>query len=415
MHYEIPVFFACVLLSGFFSGSETAMIGASRLRLRRLAEEGDATARSILDLVHQPRRLLAGILVGNNIVNILAAVVAGSYFTARYANEGMGALVATAVTTPIIVVFAEYLPKTLAALRPIRFARLIIRPLRGALVALTPIVWPLEMMTRPLGVLLRRKDGVGLADVRGAVAEGVRTGALDSVMARVLHGGLSLEWKTVADILVPRVDVVAVDTTATFDECLDMFRREGYSRLLVKEESLDRDVGYLAAKDLLSLPLREREGWVAARGVREALRVPETLALPRLLHQMRRSGVHLAVVKDEYGGTEGIVTLEDVLEEVVGEIRDEHDVEEMPPLRRLGSTVWLARGDLSLRDVNERLGLSLPAGESRTIGGYVAETLGRVPAKADVLTNPGVRLIVTAVEENRVLQVRIVKEEAPPE
>ena len=407
MPYQVPVFFACILASGFFSGSETALIAASRFRLRRLADEGDAKSQRVLELVRDPRLLLAGVLVGNNIVNVLAAVMAGTFFTALY-GPGMGAVLATAVSTPIIVLFSEFLPKTLAAVRPVQFSRAVGGSIRASLYALWPIVWPLEAITRPLGALLhKRGDAFGIAELRLAVAEGVRTGAVDETMARVLTGGLSLEWKTVGDILVPRVDVVGVEVGASHDECMDVFRAEGYSRLLVMEESLDADLGYLAVKDLARLDPQARRDWTARKGLRESLRVPTGMALPRLLGRMRRSGVHFAVVKDEYGGTEGIVTLEDVLEELVGEIRDEHDVGEIPPIRRAQRSIWLVRGDVAVKEVNARLALKIPAEEARTIGGYVAEALGRVPEQGDAVTHAGVRLVVDRVKANRVLQVRV--------
>jgi putative hemolysin len=408
---EISIFLACLVLSAFFSGSETALIGANRLRLRHLAGEGDLAARRILGLVEDPRRLLAGILVGNNIVNILGAIVMGSYFTGRYASQGVGAAVATIVSTPVLVLFGEFLPKAFAAARPIRFARLTSAPLFLVLRLISPIVWPLEALTRPLSKILRGRREIGLAEVRVAVAEGVRSGNLDRTLARVLEGGLSLEWKTAGDILVPRVDVVGVSADATFAQCLDVFRKEHYSRVVVTDGSLDAELGYLAAKDLLRLGAKEQEGWTARKAVREALRVPATLPLWKLLAQMRRSGVHLAIVKDEYGGTEGIITLEDVLEELVGEIRDEHDVEEVPPFRELPGGAWAVRGDVSVRAVNERLKLQLPAEEARTLGGFLAESLGRMPRKDDVITESGVRLVAAVVEDNRVLEVRV---EPPP-
>lgn len=404
---EIPVFLACLCLCAFFAGSETALIGSNRLRLRRLAGDGDARARRILELIEDPRRLLAGILVGNNICQNLAAVVAGSFFVTRYGNDGGAALAATAVATPLLVLFGDYLPKTFAASRPTRTARAIVRPLGVVLRLLTPAVWPLVALTRPLGNIVRGRRDIDLAEVRAAVAEGVRVGTLDRTLGRVLEGGLSLEWKTAGDILVPRVDVVGVDARATYAQCLEVFRREHYSRLVVTEGSLDAELGYLAAKDLLRLGPREQDGWTARQAVREALRVPATLPLWKLLAQMRKTGVHLAMVKDEYGGTEGIVTLEDVLEELVGEIRDEHDVEEVPPFRELPGGAYSVRGDVSVRAVNERLKLALPAEEARTLGGFFAETLGRVPRKGDVITEARAKLVAAEVEDNRVLEVRV--------
>jgi len=404
---EIALFVVCLIASGFFSGCETALMSANRLQLRRLAEDGDAGAERILTLVEDPRRLLAGILVGNNIFNVLAASLATSIFI-RLFPMGAGIAVATAVTTVMLVLFSEFLPKTLAAINPIAFGRRVAGAVQWTLLILSPVVRPLEALTRPLSALLRGAGSFGLADVRMAVAEGVRSGAIDSTMARVLRGGLSLEWKTVADVLVPRVDIVAVEADATFEECTDVFRKDKYSRLLVQDGNPDTDIGYLAAKDL-PLDEAEREGWTARGATREALRVLKSLPLPRLLARMRHSGVHFGVVKDEYGGTEGIVTLEDVLEELVGEIRDEHDVDEVPPLLVLGRDAWMVRGDVSVKDLSERLRLGFEASEARTVGGLVAEELGRLPRQGDSVEISNVRLIVERIEEKRVLQVRLEK------
>jgi len=407
---EIAVFLVCLLLSGFFSGSETALLSAGRLRLRRRADEGDDAAQRVLDLVERPRRLLAGILVGNNIVNVLAASVATLYCNRVFTNAATAATVAVAASTVLLVLFSEFLPKSFAALYPIPFARAVSRPIRLSLILLRPLVLPLELLSRPIGALVSRKrDRLGIAEVRLAVAEGVRTGTVDPALARVLRGGLSLEWKTVGDVLIPRVDVVAVDGKATFDECFDAFREEGFSRLLVMDETPDRDVGYVAAKDLLQLEEEARAGWTARQGARDALRVPHSLPLSELLATMRRSGVHFAVVKDEYGGTEGIVTLEDVIEEVVGEIRDEHDAEELSPVIEIRANLWLVRGDVPVKELNDRLSTSIAAGEARTIAGFVAESLGRVPRMKDTIESAGVRLVVTRIEENRVIQVRLSK------
>ena len=406
---ELLIFIACLFLSAFFSGSETALMSAGRLRLRRLAGEGDTRAQRIIDLVQDPRRLLAGILVASNIFNVLAASAATAYCL-RHFPEGTGIALATVVTTVLIVLFSDFLPKTIAAMNPISFSRRVIGPVRVALAVLSPAVVPLEALTRPLGALLRRnKDGFGIAELRVAVADGIRTGAVDQTMARVLRGGLSMEWKTVADALIPRVDIAAVEASSDYTTCRERFRQEKFSRLLVMDGTPDNDIGYVAAKDLTKLDERDVPTWLARDRAREALRVPATLPLPRLLARMRTSGVHFAVVKDEYGGTEGIVTLEDLLEELVGEIRDEHDVEEIPPILAVGQGVWLVRGDVSIKDVSDRLEIALDSGESRTIGGFVAQELGRLPAQGDVVEVEGHRVTVELIEDKRVRQVRVEK------
>jgi CBS domain containing-hemolysin-like protein len=406
---ELPIFLVCLVMSAFFSGSETALMAAPRLRLRRLRDEGDAHAGRVLDLVEDPRRLLAGILVGNNIFNVLAASSATA-LALRYLHEGTGMAVATASTTILLVLFSEYLPKTFAALDPIAFSRRVANIVRVALTLLAPLVLPLEAITRPLGKLIGRGHGVGLAELRIAVSEGVRSGAVDPTMARVLRGGLSMEWKTVADALVPRVDVAVIESKSDYTECRRRFREEKYSRLLVMEGSIDTDMGYVAAKDLANLEDSDIEGWTAGQGARQALRIPVTLPLPRLLARMRKSGVHFAVVKDEYGGTEGIVTLEDLLEELVGEIRDEHDVDEEAPVLAVGEGRWLLKGDVSVKDLYDRFAVQLDAEDSRTVGGFVAEELGRVPEPGDVIEGAGYKIRVEKVEDNRVMQLRLERE-----
>ena len=408
MDPEIPIFFGCLLLSAFFSGSETALLASNRLRLRALAKEGDAPAQRVLDLVADPRRLLAGILVGNNVFNVLAASAATALLVGRF-GETKGVIAATAVSTVLLVVFSEYLPKTLAAVHPIRMSRLLSQTIRGALVLLSPLVIPLEAITRPLGRMLGRStDAIGLADLRLAVSEGVSAGTLDATVGRVLRGALTFQWKKVEDVLVPRVDVKGVRADASFATCLDAFRREGFSRLLVTEgDDPDRDLGYLALKDLALVPEGDIRAWAAKDAVRESMRVPESLSLVDLLARMRRGTVHFAVVKDEHGGTEGIVTLEDILEELVGEIRDEHDRAEEPPIVETADDHWLVRGDVSVKELQDRLDLEIRREEATTIGGLIATELGRVAQEGDVVELGGFRLTVLSVRSRRVQRVKL--------
>jgi putative hemolysin len=415
MSHELPAFLACLVVSAFFSGSETALMSANRLKLQRLSGEGDERASDVLALVRDPRSLLAGILVGNNLVNVLASALATTYCLQRF-GQGTSLIIATAVTTTMLVIFSEFLPKTMAALHPVRWSRRVVKWIRGSLVMLTPLVRPLEWLAAPLQTLVKGgHDDVALADLGVAVAEGVKSGAVDPTMERVLKGGLSLDWKTASDVLIPRVDVSTLDATADYATCLARFRSEQYSRLLVIGESIDEDEGYLSARDFLMLEEKERTGWSAAQSMRDALRVPGGIKLPNLMARMRREGVHFAVVKDEYGGTAGIVTLEDVLEELVGEIRDEHDEDEIPPVRPLGEGAWAVRGDLSAREIEGRLQVRIDEEESRTIGGIVPAELGRIPGEGDWIDRPGCRITVTRVEENRVLEVRIERTEQPPD
>lgn len=412
---ELAIFLVCAAFSAFFSGSETALMSSSRLRLRRLASEGDHAARHVLALVHEPRKFLAGILVGNNVVNTLAASAATVWAVERY-GQTKGVALATSVSAILLVIFCEYLPKTLAAMNPLAAARLLVGPVRLVFFATRPLVLPLEALTFPLSrILRRRRDRFGLADLRVAVHEETEAGTVDETMARVLRGGLSLEWKTVSDALIPRVDIAGVDIHAKYDEVIDKLRRDKYSRLLVMEgANPDHDLGYLATKDLPFVPEAERASWSAGKSVRQALRVPRTLPLKLLLARMRRSGTHFAVVKDEHGGTEGIVTLEDVLEEVVGEIRDEHDQEESPPVTQVADGVWQVRGDVSVMELEDRLGIEISSEEARTIGGMLAEELGRLPREGDVVEMEHFRLAAERVSGRRVLAVRL-ERRAPAE
>jgi len=409
MALELVIFLVCLGLSAFFSSSETALLSANRITFRRLAAEGDRKAARALALVGEPRRLLAGILVGNNIVNTLATSAVTVYCVDTLGlGETKGVVFATAAATVSLVLFGEYLPKSTAAARPEALARLVAAPIGWALVLLKPAVLPLQLLSRPLGAVFRAKrEDLSLADLRVALAESMRQGSMDETLARVLRGGLSLAWKTVADALVPRVDVRAVDASASYDACLEVFRRDKYSRLLVMDGTPDADLGYLSIKDMSQVPVEQRATWKARDLVRQALRVPMTLPLSKLLARMRRSGAHFAVVKDEHGGTEGIVTLEDVLEELVGEIRDEYDVEESPPVREVAPNAWMVRGDVGVLEINDRLGLALDAERARTVGGLVAELLGRLPREGESVEANGARLVASRVTGRRVLEVRI--------
>lgn len=406
---ELVVFLVCLGLSACFCAAETALLTANRLRFRGLAAQGDRVARRVLALASDPRRLLAGLLVGNNIAQNLAASSVTVYFVKELAlGDSTGVAVATGVTTVALVLFGEYLPKTTAAAHPDAFARWLARPVQWALILLKPAVVPLQVLSRPLSAVFRAKrEDLSLADLRVALAESMRQGSMDETLARVLRGGLSLAWKTVADALVPRVDVRAVDAAASYDACLEVFRRDKYSRLLVMDGTPDADLGYLSIKDMSQVPVDQRATWKARDLVRQALRVPMTLPLSKLLVRMRRSGAHFAVVKDEHGGTEGIVTLEDVLEELVGEIRDEHDVEESPPVREVAPNAWMVRGDVGVLEINDRLGLALDAERARTVGGLVAELLGRFPREGESVEATGARLVASRVTGRRVLEVRV--------
>ncbi len=411
---ELVVLGLLLLFSAFFSGSETALFAANRLRLRHLKEEGSSRARVVLSLLDHPARLLSTLLVGNIFVNTAAAVVATATLV-RLLGRERGSLYAFVIVTLLLLVFGEITPKTVAAHRAERLSLLVARPVQWIGTLLTPINRVLSFVTnllaRPLGGHVDPDAPmVTQEEIQLLVRMGEEQGVLEQDEREMIHSIFEFGDTVVREVMVPRVDMICVEADDPVDALLDVVRTYGHSRVPVYHETVDQIVGLVHVKDLLS-GFREGQLVGTARDfTRPAHFVPDTKRLDELFREMRRKKVHMAIAVDEYGGTAGLVTIEDLLEEIVGPIQDEYDREEAP-IRKLNDRVALVNGAVHLEEVNAALDIALPAGEVDSVGGFVTSLLGHVPAKGEQVAYDGVELAVERVDGHRIAQVKITKAE----
>jgi len=404
---EILIILACLGLSAFFSSSETALL---RLRLHELDAE-EQTSRSpasvaARSLLNSTSRLLVTILLGNNVVNLLGAALA-SALAVRYLGEGAGVVTATVVMTVLVLVFAEVLPKAVAARYPVRVSTLNSLPLYLFHQAARPLHVAFDRFVEPIvhwiggGAegdttssaedLLRLARGAPLADGQRPTPESIIGGV---ARAAEMH---------VSDIMVPRTEIVAFPIETPPAELLEHIIDERFTRVPIYEESIDRIMGLVHLKDLIGAV---REGARSLNAIiKPVLRVPERKAILGLLADMQRAFAHLAIVKDEFGVTLGLVTQEDILEEIVGEIRDEFDREELLTIRRSDDDSFHALGRIKVLDFNRETGWEVPAERGDTLSGLVFNELGRAPRKGDVVRVPGYEIGVLDVSGARITEV----------
>ena len=399
----VVMLFVCVALSAFFSASETAYSALNRVRLKNMAADGRRGARKALELSDHYDQLLTTILIGNNVVNIAATAMATVLFTGLMGD--MGPTLSTVVMTLLVLIFGEVSPKTLAKERPERFAMAVARPLAVLRVILRPLDWCFSLLRRLLARMFKpEEDESHIEDeLMTMVDEAQHEGDMDVHEGELIRSAIEFNDQDAQSILTPRVDVTAIEDTATMEEAADLFRESGYSRLPVYHEDMDHVVGILHEKDFY---IRQHAGCNdICQIMQPPVWAPSTLKISKLLKLFQSTKTHLVILLDEFGGTEGLVTMEDVLEELVGEIYDEHDdvSEELVP-QEDGSLV--ADGSMQLSDLLERLGVEDDF-EADTVGGWAAEVLGCIPHPGDTFDAAGLHGQVTEMDKRRVTRLRV--------
>ena len=392
---------ALVILSSFFSASETAFTSLNRVRIKNMAAGGDQKAEKVLRLAENYDKLLSGILVGNNIVNILSASLATVLFVQLVGASGVS--LSTAVMTVVVLLFGEIAPKSIAKEHPEEIAFAFYPLLSLILKLLTPIIFLTTCWQKLIYRIVKPSDDKGITeeDLITIVEEAESDGEIDEHESELIRSAIEFNDLTAEDILTPRVELLAVEVTDSPDEIERTFLESGYSRIPVYEDNIDNIVGVLHEKDFFSL--RDR------RSVKDMMRAPLCVVpsthLSALLKLLQKTKSHLAVVMDEYGGLSGIVTMEDILEELVGEIWDEHD-EVVEDIKVLPDGQMIVRGSASLDDLRQHL--TIPdAFDSVTVNGWVLEVLGRFPQVGDVFQADGMKVSVEKVGKRRVELIRI--------
>lgn len=400
---ELLAMVICIVFSAYFSASETAFSSLNRARMKAMAEQGDKRAERVLALAEQYDRLLSTLLIGNNIVNIAVASI-GTVMFVRYYGD-MGATISTVVITIVVLIFGEISPKSLAKDSPERFAMLSAPLLRVLMWVLAPLNFLFSQWKRLLTVVFRVKDDRKLTqqELLVLVDEVEQEGGIDRDEGELLRSAIEFPDQEAEDILTHRVDLEAVQVSASREEVAKVFRETRYSRLLIYGEDLDDIQGVVHLKDFCDAP----EGASLKDLMTAPLFVPPSVKISALLRQLQRSKSHVAVVSDEFGGTLGIVTLEDILEELVGEIWDEHDEVEKP-VRQTGEGAYLISCAES-PEIMKDLFHEDPGDDNTTMGGWVAEQLGRIPVQGDTFLWEELKVTVTKTDGRRVLEVEVRK------
>lgn len=396
-------------LSAFFSSAETALTTVNRIRIMNLAEEGNKKASTLLKVIDDSGKMLSAILIGNNIVNISASSLATVLATDVLGSKGVG--IATGILTILILVFGEITPKTLATTSAEKLALAYAGIIHSIMIILTPVIFFINKLSRGFLFLLRvdpdaKTDVMTENELRTIVDVSHEDGVIESEERQMIYNVFDFGDSLAKDIMIPRVDMIFAHIDATRDELIDIFKKEKFTRLPVYEESTDDVIGILNMKDLL---LYDKDAEFNIRDIlREAYFTYEYKKTSELMIEMRKDANNLAIVLDEYGATAGLITLEDLLEEIVGEIRDEYDEDEENLIRNLSENEYLVEGSMKLDDVNDALGLTLDSEDYDSVGGLIIELLDRLPEEHEsVVTEDGIILEVEKIDKNRIDTVHL--------
>ncbi len=396
-------------LSGFFSSAETSMISVSKIRLRTLSEEGNKRADLVLKILNQQSKMLSAILIGNNLVNTSAASIASLI---AYSFGGAAVSIATFIITFLILVFGEITPKTWAT-KKAESLSLAYAPIIMLLMnVFTPVIWFVNLFSNLLLKLL----GVKSSDKNPSMTESeLRTimdvsheaGVIEEDEKDMMNNVVDLGDAKAKEVMVPRVHVVMAESTSSYQDLLNIFREEQFTRIPIYEDKIDNIIGLVNMKDLLLYDD------LTHFNIKDILRKPyftyENKKVSELLVEMKQSTFNLAIVMDEYGELAGIITLEDIIEEIVGDVHDEYDEHEENNIRQLSKNVYDVKGYLSLHDLNDALDLELDSEDFDSIGGLVIDALGRLPQTGDETTlHNGIKIRVLSIEKNRIEEVRLI-------
>ena len=409
---EIGQLIAIVILlalSAFFSSSETALTTVNQIRMRTLADAGDKRAANVLRVTSNPGKMLSAILIGNNIVNISASSISTTLATKIFGSAGAG--IATGVLTLLVLIFGEITPKTMATIKAESLSLKIATPIGFLMKIMTPLIFIINKLAFGLMFLLRvdtkaAQKKMTEEELRTIVDVSQENGVIEHEERDMIHNLFDFGDAEAKEIMVPRIDMTFVQADATYQEVLDIFREDMFTRLPVYEDSTDNVIGIINMKDFLL------QSDTPDFSVRNMLRDPyftyEHKNTADLFLEMRKSSISLAIVLDEYGVTAGLITLEDLLEEIVGEIRDEYDADEEDDITQISNREFYVLGSANLHDVSEALSLNFTSDDYDTIGGYCLGLLDHLPEKNEIIvTDNNILLRIDRMDKNRIERIYI--------
>ncbi len=406
---RIVVLIVCLALSAFFSGSETALMSLSKIRLRAMVDEGVKNAKLIQRVTDNSAKLLSAILIGNNVVNIGASALATVIATDIFGSKGAG--IATGVLTVLVLIFGEVTPKSFASDNAELVCRLCVKPIAFCMVIFTPFIFLLNIVTNIIFKIIGKKDNsapiVTENELRTMVDVSHEEGVLEVDEKEMITNVVDFRSSTAEEIMIPRIDMVAVPDDITYDDVVRVFKEERFTRLPVYNKTNDHIIGTLSFKDIMLLDSPEIDGFKVADYVKEPYFTYESKQCSRLFADMKKESISMAIVLDEYGGTAGIVTLQDLIEEIVGDIIDEirEDEEEIQSIKE---NEYLVEGSTRLDDVNDALGTSFENDDIESIGGYVIALLDRFPVTGETVEDKNARFFIEQTDKNRIVKLKII-------
>ena len=412
------LFLLFLLLSAFFSSSETAFIASNPYKLDYLEKKGSKRAKIIMRMLSKLDNLLATILVGNTLVNTAAASIATFIFVSFIPNKNHAILLATLVTTFLILIFAEITPKTYAAHNPIKLSFLFVQPIRFFSSLFYPFVRVFTLFPRLLFPSSRKRRAGFLGplnkeEIKVLLTVGIE--GMSSLRKKMISGVMDIGSRPIKEIMIPRPQVRAIEINSSKQQILDTVLSAGFSRFPVYRGRMDNIEGLIHTKDIIPYLVDNKE-FIIADLLRKPLFVPESASMEKVLIQMQEKANHLVFVVDEFGNMEGIVTLEDIIEEIVGEIQDEYDVKAEEWLSRVEENVYSVKGRASVKDVNERIPLDLPEKvEYTTLAGFFLHEFGKIPREGEILDYKGHQFIVEKVHRHHISSLRIILREEEKE
>ena len=405
---QMVIVIGLLCLSAFFSSSETAMMAVNKIRVRNLADAGLSSAKILVKILDNQPKMLSAILIGNNIVNISASSLTTVLVTEMFGNAYVGA--GTGALTLMVLLFGEITPKTTATLYSESMALKFAKPIYLIMQVLTPVIFIVDKLS--LGILLllhidpnKKQEAITEEELRTIVEVSHEEGVIESDEKKMIYNVFDFGDSVARDIMVPRIDMTFIDVNSTFEEVLEVFREEKYTRYPVFEETTDNVIGIVNIKDLILL--ESDKEFCLREHLREPLYTYEFKKTTELMMELRKTLNNIAIVLDEYGATAGLITMEDMLEEIVGEIRDEYDEDEEDLVKKLNAAEFVVDAAMKLDDLNDQIGLNLESEDYDSIGGFVIGLLDHLPEEGEEVAYENLRLVVEKVERNRIETIHI--------
>lgn len=398
-----------LLLSAFFSSAETALTTVNKIKMKTMADEGDKRAELVLKVTADSSKMLSAILIGNNIVNLSASSIATALAIRLLGSMGAG--IATGVLTLLILIFGEISPKTIATLKATRISLRYARIIWSIMTVLTPVIYIINFLSMGFLKLLKvdptnNEGAMTEEELRTLVDVSHESGVIEGEEREYIHNVFDFTDATAKEIMIPRIDMTVVNVNWSYNKLLDVFKEDMFTRLPVYEEDTDNIIGLINMKDMILAP---KDDTFSIRAyLRKVYFTYEQKNTSELFEEMRRERLSLAIVLDEYGAVAGMVTLEDLLEELVGEIRDEFDGDEEDALIQMNEREYEVQGSMNLEDLCGELGLGFASEDYDTIGGYLTGLFDHFPEKGEIyVTGDGVILRVDAVDNKRITRVHL--------